>query len=150
VPYSSGCGLALAVSTISLMVLNGAFALATTSIGLPLTIAIGKSCEPISTPASGLSGASVIMSPEQNKSVWPSAVAFATTLAPSMPLAPLRLSATIRWPRMLPSFAAKMRADTSTTPPGAWGMMIRMGPAGIFLRQRRHNGQCKESDRKME
>ena len=62
--------------------------------------------------------------------VWPSGVACAVRLMPMVMPAPARWSTTTCWPQASVYFWPSMRTITSEPPPGAVGMMTRMGFVG--------------------
>jgi len=62
--------------------------------------------------------------------VWPSAAAIFAASEAMMPLAPGLLSTTTGWPQACVSFWLTSRAMMSVAPPGAKGMMKRIGLDG--------------------
>src|SRR5450756_2791227 len=66
----------------------------------------------------------------QSSSVYPSGAARAAIWVPRLAPAPGRLSTTICWPKVSPSFWASMRATRSEDPPAGNGAIIRIGLIG--------------------
>src|SRR5215831_15736302 len=62
-----------------------------------------------------------------NRTVYPSAGAFAAASCPTLPPAPPRFSTTFGWPVRSASLEDTMRVTTSAGPPGGNGTIQRIG-----------------------
>src|SRR6266852_4851532 len=69
-------------------------------------------------------GPEVMVPLDPSRSVYPSALAFATAAAPIRPPAPLRFSTMTCWPRASENAGATVRAGMSTLPLGGQGTTI--------------------------
>src|SRR5467141_3596395 len=75
-------------------------------------------------------GPEVMVPLDPRRSVYPSALAFATAAVPIRPPAPLRFSTRTRWPRASEKAGATVRAVMSTLPLGGQGTTILTGRLG--------------------
>src|SRR5258707_11747118 len=75
-------------------------------------------------------GPEVMVPLDPSRSVYPSALAFATAAVPIRPPAPLRFSTRTRWPRASEKAGATVRAVMSTLPLGGQGTTILTGRLG--------------------
>src|SRR5258708_25863725 len=78
-------------------------------------------------------GAEVMVPLAPSRSVYPSALAFATAAVPIRPPAPLRFSTRTRWPRASEKAGATVRAVMSTLPLGGQGTTILTARLGKSL-----------------
>src|SRR5437879_13907246 len=75
-------------------------------------------------------GPEVMVPLDPSRSVYPSALAFATAAVPIRPPAPLRFSTMTCWPRASEKAGATVRAVMSTLPLGGQGTTILTGRLG--------------------